>query len=45
MFEALGKKVIYLKRIKFGPIDLDEELEEGQYRELTDDEIDILKSI
>lgn len=45
MFEALGKKVTYLKRIKFGPIDLDEELEEGQYRELTDEEIDILKSI
>ncbi len=45
MFEALGKKVTYLKRIKFGPIDLDEELEEGQYRELTNEEIDILKSI
>lgn len=45
MFEALEKKVIYLKRIKFGPIDLDEELEEGQYRELTDEEIMVLKSI
>lgn len=45
MFEALGKKVVYLRRMKFGPINLDEELEEGQYRELTDEEISILKSI
>lgn len=45
MFESLGKKVVYLKRVKFGPIDLDESLEEGQYRELTDEEIDILKSV
>ena len=38
MFEALGKKVIYLKRISFGEIELDENLEEGEYRELTEDE-------
>lgn len=39
MFEARGKKVEYLKRIKFGAIPLDETLEEGEYRELTDEEL------
>ena len=29
MFEAVGKKVVYLKRIEFGTLKLDEELEEG----------------
>lgn len=42
MFEARGKKVEYLKRIKFGIIPLDETLEEGKYRELTNEEIDKL---
>jgi 16S rRNA pseudouridine516 synthase len=45
MFQSLGKNVVYLKRIKFGPLDLDEELEEGEYRELTEEEIALLKSI
>lgn len=45
MFEALGKAVVYLKRVKFGPMELDETLEEGQYRELTEEEIDILKNL
>ncbi len=45
MFEAVNKSVIYLRRIKFGPLDLDENLQEGQYRELTDEEIEILKSL
>lgn len=44
MFEAVGKKVTYLKRIKMGPLQLDESLEEGEYRELTDDELDALKA-
>lgn len=44
MFEAVGKKVTYLKRIEFGTLKLDNELEEGEYRELTDEEIAILKS-
>lgn len=43
MFESLDKKVIYLKREKFGTIPLDESLEEGEYRELTDEEVKILK--
>lgn len=44
MFQALGKEVIYLKRIKFGGISLDEDLEEGEYRELTEKELELLKS-
>jgi len=45
MFESLGKKVTYLKRIRFASLDLDENLQEGEYRELTEEEINILKSI
>lgn len=44
MFEALGKTVVYLKRTEFGGLPLDQELEEGEYRELTEDELAILKS-
>lgn len=44
MFQAVGKEVIYLKRIEFGGIPLDEELEEGEYRELTEEELAHLKS-
>lgn len=45
MFEALDKSVVYLKRVKFGPMDLDESLEEGEYRELTEEEIEVLKNL
>lgn len=44
MFEAVGKQVIYLQRIEFGTLPLDKDLEEGEYRELTDEEVAILKS-
>lgn len=44
MFEAIDKKVIYLKREKFGGLLLDPNLEEGEYRELTDAELSLLKS-
>ena len=44
MFEAVGKTVMYLKRESFGGLDLDEDLEEGEYRELTDEELQLLKS-
>ncbi|MBV1818698.1 16S rRNA pseudouridine(516) synthase [Bacteroidales bacterium MSK.15.36] len=40
MFESLDKKVVYLKRVKFGNISLDENLEEGEYRELTEEELE-----
>ncbi len=43
MFESVGKKVTYLKRISMGPLPLDENLELGEYRELTDAEVDLLK--
>lgn len=45
MFEALDKSVVYLKRVKFGPMELDETLEEGEYRELTKEEIEILNNL
>jgi 16S rRNA pseudouridine516 synthase len=44
MFEAVGKKVTYLQRIKFGGLSLDADLEEGEYRELTEEEVALLKS-
>lgn len=44
MFEARGKKVVYLQRTEFGGLPLDRDLEEGEYRELTDEEIEHLKS-
>lgn len=44
MFEALDKRVIYLKREEFGGLTLDPELEEGEYRELREEELAILRS-
>lgn len=44
MFEAVDKKVVYLKREEFGGLLLDPDLEEGEYRELTDEELSLLKS-
>jgi 16S rRNA pseudouridine516 synthase len=43
MFQALDMKVVYLKRISMGPLALDENLEPGKYRELTEEEIKLLK--
>lgn len=43
MFEALGCKVAYLKRMSMGPLRLDEELKPGEYRALTEEEIRKLK--
>lgn len=39
MFEAVDKKVVYLKRLSIGTLELDEALKPGQYRELTDEEL------
>lgn len=39
MFESVGKKVVYLKRLSMGNLKLDESLALGEYRELTLDEI------
>jgi 16S rRNA pseudouridine516 synthase len=42
MFQAVGKRVVYLKRLSMGPLKLDETLELGEYRELTDEELQLL---
>ena len=42
MFEAVDKKVVYLKRLSMGPLTLDEDLPKGSYRELTEDEVTML---
>lgn len=39
MFEAVDKKVIYLKRLSMGSLVLDESLAMGDYRELTSEEL------
>lgn len=44
MFHSVGKEVTYLKRIRMKNLVLDESLELGSYRELTDEELDRLKS-
>lgn len=43
MFEAVGKQVIYLKRISMGNLKLDENLSPGTCRKLTKEEIQELK--
>ncbi|MGY0190350.1 16S rRNA pseudouridine(516) synthase [Lactococcus petauri] len=43
MFLALGKKVEQLQRLSFGPLVLDEDLQPGAYRPLTQQEILSLK--
>jgi 16S rRNA pseudouridine516 synthase len=44
MFEAVGKKVRFLKRIEMGGLKLDESLEPGDSRELSPQEVELLKS-
>lgn len=43
MFAAVGKKVVYLKRLAMGSLQLDQSLELGTYRELNAAEVDILR--
>ncbi|EGA90708.1 pseudouridine synthase [Planococcus donghaensis MPA1U2] len=43
MFESVGKRVVYLKRLSMGPLSLDPELELGEYRHLTEEEMASLK--
>ncbi len=43
MFEAVDKKVLYLKRMRMHTIELDENLELGEYRRLTEEEVENLK--
>lgn len=44
MFEALDNSVVYLKRLKMGPIELDESLELGDYKELDEEEMKLLEN-
>jgi 16S rRNA pseudouridine516 synthase len=44
MFEAVGKKVLYLRRVSMGPLLLDPALAPGEWRELTEDEVDSLRN-
>lgn len=45
MFQKVGMKVIYLKRLRMGPLVLDETLLPGECRKLKTEEIQLLKSI
>ena len=45
MLMAVGNEVIYLKRLKMGPLSLDDSLGQGEFRELSDCEINALKTI
>lgn len=45
MFEAVGKRVVHLRRIAMGPLRLDPALPPGAYRELTEEEIRALAAI
>jgi len=44
MLEAVDNKILYLGRITFGPLVLDKALAEGEWRFLTDAEIEALES-
>lgn len=44
MFIEREKNVTYLKRLQMGDLELDETLELGQYRELSDEEVEMLKN-
>lgn len=43
MFEARGKKVVFLKRVAMGPLVLDQNLAPGQYRRLTEQELEAIR--
>lgn len=45
MFEAVGCKVTYLKRLSMGTLSLDGELKPGEYRHLTEEEVNDLKML
>lgn len=42
MFKAVGSTVVELKRLRIGPVWLDESLKPGEYRELADEEVVLL---
>jgi 16S rRNA pseudouridine516 synthase len=42
MLAARGKPVVYLKRLSMGPLELDESLQPGSFRHLTEEEVQSL---
>ena len=44
MMSAVGNEVLYLKRISMGPLQLDENLQIGEWRWLSDEEVQALKT-
>lgn len=44
MFEAVGMKVTYLKRIRMGELSLDHGLKPGEYKKLMPDEINLVRN-
>lgn len=44
MLASRGKPVCYLKRLTMGPLSLDPKLELGQWRPLTEEELDALRA-
>lgn len=45
MMEAVGSKVVYLKRISMGTLCLDDNLKPGEFRPLTESEVEELKPV
>ena len=45
MFKSLNNEVTYLKRVAMGDLELDNNLKNGDYRELTESEVAYLKSV
>lgn len=43
MFQAVNKPVLYLKRVQMGNLKLDPELKLGEYRQLTEQELSLLR--
>lgn len=44
MLQAVGNRVLALRRVSFGGLSLDESLKPGEYRELTQEEVDVLRA-
>lgn len=42
LFECVGNEVLELERLYIGQLRLDEELEEGEYREISDEDIELV---
>lgn len=43
MFGAVSQRVLELDRVKIGLLELDDTLERGEYRELTEEELNLIK--